>query len=215
MNEGRWILAVVLAWLLGSLPWGLWAGRVLKGIDERREGSGNLGATNVYRVLGPAPGIVVLLLDAAKGAAAVLAARALAGAGSADWAGLAALAASVLGHSFTPFAGFRGGKGVATAAGAWGVLAPWPLLLALGVWVVAFALTRIVSVGSLAAAAALPVAAGILRRGSASDPILWAAILTALLVFLRHRANLARLAGGREKALDLRGPREHAGKGGT
>jgi glycerol-3-phosphate acyltransferase PlsY len=171
-----------------------------------------LGATNVYRVLGPGPGIVVLLLDAGKGIAAVYVARALAGGGQHSWADLAGLLAAVLGHSFTPFAHFRGGKGVATAAGAWAVLAPWPLLVALGVWTALFALTRIVSLGSVVAAAALAVAVGVLHRGQTSNPIFWGAVLTAVLVLVRHRSNLIRLATGRERRLDLRGPRSPKGE---
>jgi glycerol-3-phosphate acyltransferase PlsY len=215
----RWLVTVLGAFVLGSLPWGLWFGRILKGIDVRDHGSGNLGATNVYRVLGPAPGITVLLLDAGKGVAAVFLARALlpmvpvaAGADGTtgpvpiDWPGLAALAAAVLGHSFTPFAGFRGGKGVATAAGAWGVVAPLPLAAALGAWIIVFAVRRIVSLASIVASIALPIATCLLRPRPWADPVAWLAIVTGALVVARHRANLARLASGRERPLDLKGP---------
>jgi glycerol-3-phosphate acyltransferase PlsY len=224
---------VIAAFLLGSLPWGLWIGRLVRGIDVRRHGSGNLGATNVYRLLGPRWGITVLLLDAAKGVAAVLLARAIAhavagpsaaqgaiaagaapgGAGAAagreTWAGFAALAGSILGHSFSPFAGFRGGKGVATAAGAWGALAPIPLACALGAWAVVFAATRIVSAGSVVAALVLPAAVACFRRGEAplvADPIFWLSVVTALLLIARHRSNIDRLLHGRERPLKLRGP---------
>lgn len=218
----RFVIGALAAFLIGSLPWGLWIGKLTRGVDVRRFGSGNLGATNVYRVLGPAWGITVLLLDAAKGAAAVLVVRLLAAGGlehggaaslGLAWAGLIGLAASVLGHSFSPFAGFRGGKGVATAAGAWGVLAPVPLALALLVWIPLFAATRIVSAASIAATLALvpavvlapgiglapPREASVLR-----DPVFWFAVLTALLLVTRHAANLRRLRQGREKPLDLR-----------
>ncbi len=212
-----WIVTVAAAFLLGSLPWGLWFGRGLKGIDVRAYGSGNLGATNVYRVLGPVAGIAVLLLDAAKGAGAVLVARVLLGgsqgSGPGEWAGLVALVAAVLGHSYTPFAGFRGGKGVATAAGAWAVLAPLPLALAFGLWALIFAATRIVSLASLAAALALPIATGLVRPRPVADPAFWAAVVTALLLLLRHRANIGRLLRGREGSLRLRGPSSPQGSG--
>ncbi len=215
----RWILVVGGAFLLGSLPWGLWLGRLLRGIDVRRHGSGNLGATNVYRVLGPAPGIAVLLLDAGKGVVAVLLSRhllpadaggpggaAAIGTHAGSWPGLVALSAAVLGHSFTPFAGFRGGKGVATAAGAWGVVAPGPLAAAVGIWILAFAARRIVSLASLLAVVALPIAACLLRPRPWADPVVWMSVATAALVVGRHRANLSRLASGSERRLAWSGP---------
>lgn len=203
----RWMLAFALAWILGSLPFGLWAGRLLRGIDVRHHGSGNLGATNVYRVLGPGPGIAVLLLDAAKGVAAVLAARAVLGEAAGAVVGPASLLAAVLGHSFSPFAGLRGGKGVATAAGAWGVLAPLPLAIALASWILVFAATRIVSAASVTASLVLPLAVGVSRGWRWQDPILWTAVLTGILILARHRSNLTRLRKGREKRLDLQGAR--------
>ena len=227
----RWIPVVLGAFLLGSLPWGLWLGRLLRGVDVRRHGSGNLGAANVYRVLGPRLGIAVLILDAGKGAAAVLLAHALlhpelspgagggagvggpAGAGfqPVDWPGLLALAAAVLGHSFTPFARFRGGKGAATAAGAWGVVAWQPLAIALGVWVVVFVLRRIVSLASVCAAVVLPIATWLLRPRPWADPVGWLSLVTGALVVVRHRSNLSRLAAGSERPLNLRGPGPEAG----
>lgn len=237
----RWILVVFGAFLLGSVPWGLWLGRMIRGVDVRRHGSGNLGATNVYRVLGPGLGIAVLLLDAGKGVAAVLLARALfpsalsadagldsvmgalgaAGggavglAGSApvavDWPGLVALAAVVAGHSFTPFARFRGGKGAATAGGAWGAVAPLPLAIALGTWVIIFAIRRIVSMATIVAAVALPIAACALRARPWADPVVWLSVVTGALVVIRHRSNLSRLFAGSERPLDLRGPARDTG----
>jgi glycerol-3-phosphate acyltransferase PlsY len=224
----RWILVVLGAFLLGALPWGLWLGRLFRGVDVRQHGSGNLGATNVYRVLGPGLGIAVLILDAGKGVAAVLLSRALfhsgpptgaegpAGAGFqlAAWPGLLALAAAVLGHSFTPFARFRGGKGAATAAGAWGVVAPLPFAITLGAWVVVFTSRRIVSLATVIAAAALPIATWWLRPRPWADPVAWLAVVTGALVIVRHRSNLSRLAAGRERPLDLRGPAREAGPAG-
>lgn len=216
-----WIEAVLGAFLLGSLPWGLWLGRLLRGIDVRQQGSGNLGATNVYRVLGPGPGIAVLLLDAGKGAAAVFLARALlhvepstagqaVGVPPVDWPGFVALAAAVFGHSFTPFARFRGGKGAATAAGAWGVVAPLPLATVLGVFALLFAVRRIVSLATVVATAAFPIAMCVFRPRPWADPLVWLSIVTSGLIVIRHRSNLARLAEGRERPLDLKGPTRKA-----
>jgi acyl phosphate:glycerol-3-phosphate acyltransferase len=216
----RWILVALGAFLLGSLPWGLWLGRLFRGVDLRQHGSGNLGAANSYRVLGPKLGIAVLLLDAGKGVAAVFLARAFlhagpaggaggpAGAGSqpVDWPGLLALAAAVLGHTFTPFARFRGGKGAATAAGAWGVVAPLPFAMVMVAWVSVFAFRRIVSLASVVAAAMLPIATCALRPRPWADPVAWLSLVTGVLVVVRHRSNLARLAAGTERPLDLKGP---------
>jgi glycerol-3-phosphate acyltransferase PlsY len=209
----RWVLAAAAAFALGSLPWGFWIGRWARGIDVREHGSGNLGATNVYRLLGPWWGIAVLLLDAAKGAAAVWAARSVVGIvgdPAASWAGLLGMAGAVAGHTLTPFAGFHGGKGVASAAGAWCLLAPWPLAVCLALFALVFALTRIVSAGSLAAAVALAPAVALLdprQTALLADPVFWSAVLTSALIVLRHRANLERLVRRQEKPLDLRGPR--------
>jgi acyl phosphate:glycerol-3-phosphate acyltransferase len=200
-----WLGGTLAAFLLGSLPWGLWLGRWTRGIDVRLMGSGNLGATNVYRVLGPRLGILVLLLDAGKGTCAVLLCRTWTG--SPVWGGLLGMAAAVLGHSFTPWAGFRGGKGVAAAAGAWSALAPLPLACTLGVWTLVFILARIVSLGSIIAAAALPVAVGLLVHragGPWTDPLFLFALLTCLLILARHRSNIRRLLQGKEKPLNLR-----------
>jgi acyl phosphate:glycerol-3-phosphate acyltransferase len=224
----RWFPAILGAFLLGSIPWGLWLGRLFRGVDVRQHGSGNLGATNVYRILGPGLGIAVLLLDAGKGVAAVLLARALlqadlpteAGGGGAastgaglppvDWPGLLALAAAVIGHSFTPFARLRGGKGAATAAGAWGVVAPLPLAVAMGAWIVVFVVRRIVSLASVIAAVVLPIATWLLRPRPWADPVAWLSVVTGALIVARHRSNLVRLAAGSERPLELRGPARHA-----
>ncbi len=206
-----WIAATAAAFLLGSIPWGLWMGRWARRIDVRQHGSGNLGATNVYRVLGPFWGITVLLLDAAKGTAAVWVARALLDPSFTAWAGLLGMAAAVLGHTFSPFADFRGGKGVATAAGAWGLLAPLALAASLALFAIVFAATRIVSAGSLVAALALGPAVALLERRSMAltvDPIFWFALLTSVLIVARHRSNLDRLRKRQEKPLDLRGGRD-------
>jgi glycerol-3-phosphate acyltransferase PlsY len=188
------VVASVLAaaFLLGAVPFSYVIAR-LRGIDLQRIGSGNIGATNLARAAGAALGLTGLLLDAAKGAAAVALARALADGGTLVPA-VAGLVA-VLGHNFTPFLRFRGGKGVATGAGAFALLAPAPLLLAVAAFVAAFALSRIVALGSILAALTLPVAIHLLEGNPA---LTGCAAALALLVLARHRANIARMLRGTE-----------------
>ncbi|HYJ33069.1 MAG TPA: glycerol-3-phosphate 1-O-acyltransferase PlsY [Candidatus Binatia bacterium] len=185
-------IPVILGFLLGSIPSGLWIARV-RGVDLRKVGSGNIGATNAIRGLGPRWGGLVFAIDTAKGAVA-----ALLGQGHVPTA-LAAGAAAILGHVFSPWARFKGGRGVATSLGVFLAILPVPALLALAIWIVLFALSRRVSVGSLGAAIAYPLL------------VLWlaphdeyrlarvvAGILVALLVVIRHIPNIRRLAAGNE-----------------
>ena len=207
---------LLLGYLLGSIPAGYLAGRWLKGIDIRQEGSGSTGATNVLRVLGKGPALVVFLVDVLKGTAAVLLAKAaleplgvpLDGGGTASWstdswvvaAGLAALA----GHIWPVWLGWRGGKAVATALGMLLGLA-WPVGLAcFGVFLTMLTVSRIVSLSSVVAAVALPL----LMLGWFGDqglglrwPYLALALLTSTLVIWRHRSNLTRLMAGTEPRL--------------
>jgi acyl phosphate:glycerol-3-phosphate acyltransferase len=197
------------AYALGSLPWSLWAARA-RNVDLRAVGSGNLGATNVYRALGPAWGIGVLVLDMAKGAAAVWLARrygATGGVAGPAWLPAAALVTAVLGHVFTVFAGFRGGKGVATGLGGFLALVPLAGFVAVGVWLALFAVTRIVSLASLAAFVALPVVTW-LTQGGRPDYVYVLALtaVVALLVWWRHRDNIRRILSGREHRLGERKP---------
>ena len=187
---------VVVAYLLGSISFAVLIVRLTTGTDIRAEGSGNAGATNVLRSYGRKLAILVALLDVGKGAAAVLLMRLV----TADplWGAAAGLAA-VLGHVFPVFYGFRGGKGVATAVGAFLVLAPLALLTCLAVFVLVVALTRYVSLGSVISMVLLPPVAGLLFH--ASRPVVVAASLTALVVVLKHLGNLKRLATGRERKL--------------
>jgi glycerol-3-phosphate acyltransferase PlsY len=178
----------------GSVPFGVIVARS-KGVDILREGSGNPGATNVGRVLGKRFGYAVFALDALKGALPVLGARLLAGDALAEWAPAAALAGAVLGHVFSPFLGFRGGKGVATGAGAFAVLLPVPAAVALATWLVALAAGRFVSVASMLAACSLPVSA--LLTGAGPGFVILCAVVAAFVVFL-HRGNIARLRAGTE-----------------
>ncbi len=182
------------AYLLGGVPFGLWIGRA-GGSDPRRHGSGNIGATNVARVSGWSAGALTLLLDAGKGAAAVWAAGRLS---DEPAAASGAAVASVLGHVYPLFLGMRGGKGVATAAGAFAVLSPWATLASGLVFGVLTAAGRYVSLGSIGAALALPLLGVWLSPGGLRVE---AAALCALLIVLRHRDNLRRLRAGTENRL--------------
>jgi glycerol-3-phosphate acyltransferase PlsY len=187
---------VVVGYVLGSISFAVLLVRVTTGRDIRAEGSGNAGATNVLRAHGKKLALAVALLDVAKGAAAVLLVRLV----TADprWAAAAGFAA-ILGHVFPVFYGFRGGKGVATAVGAFLALAPLALLVSLAIFVVIVAATRYVSLGSVVSMALLPPVAGLLFR--APRAVVTAAGATALLVLVKHLANLKRLARGEERRL--------------
>lgn len=186
------LLLSLAAYLLGSVPTGLWVVRAVRGVDVRKLGSGNIGTTNVYRVAGPWVGAVVLLLDAAKGALPVLACRAL-GVG-AGWTVAAGLS-SVAGHNWSVFLGFRGGKGVATSLGALAALSPAAAGVAAGVWVLVVVVSRYASVGSLLAMLSVPVT--MLAGGEPGTHVAFGAALAALSLW-RHRSNLRRLREGTE-----------------
>lgn len=190
------LLAAAIGFALGAIPFSLLMGKAFAGVDIRTTGSGNVGATNVARSAGWGAGILALLLDAAKGATAVILARALFVETPA--ADLVAGGMAVLGHLYSPFLRFRGGKGVATGAGAFLVLAPFAVGGAAMVFLLAVALTRYVSLASVLAAATLPVAAYFL--GLRGGTVLLAMVVAGL-VIARHRGNLARLAAGNERRL--------------
>lgn len=186
---------VGVAYLLGSISFAVLVVRIRTGRDIRQEGSGNAGATNVLRAHGKTLGILVALFDIAKGTAAVLLTKLV----TADprAAGAAGLAV-ILGHVFPIFYGFRGGKGVATAVGAFAVLTPWAALVCVGVFVAVVAVSRYVSLGSVVAMTLLPLASGLFH---APLPIVAAAAAAAVLVVMKHFENLKRLASGEERKL--------------
>jgi glycerol-3-phosphate acyltransferase PlsY len=194
------LFLIGLAFLLGSLPFGFWLGR-LKGVDVRKQGSGNIGATNVGRILGREWGYLVFALDFGKGWLGVWLARKIGGPGDV-WIVAAGLFA-VLGHVFTPWVGFRGGKGVATSAGVLLALTPIVAMAVAAVWGMTFLITRIVSVASLLAATAFPIFVLCLDPGRPA--LQWAAWVMALLVWMRHRDNLMRLMQGKENGFKKRG----------
>ncbi len=196
-----WIPAA--AYLLGSIPFGLLLAKVFGAGDVRKAGSGNVGATNVARVAGPLAGISTLVLDGAKGAAAVWLAARFANE-SAAWMTVAGLAA-LIGHCFPVWLRFRGGKGVATAAGMFLVLCPLAGLGAIGVFILVVMLWRYVSLGSIAAAAAMPMLIYFLWAPHHAPPMIvtFGAFAAAMLVVYKHDANIQRLVEGREPRLSF------------
>jgi glycerol-3-phosphate acyltransferase PlsY len=191
---------VACAYLLGSVPTGLTVGRIVAGVDVRTIGSHRTGATNVQRALGTRAGAAVLLLDFGKGLLAVAAVRAITGN---DYVAAVAGVAAVIGHVWPVFAGFRGGRGVATAAGVLGFFAPWALLITLGLMIVTVAVTRYVSLGSMVAAATASVVVALLwgHLSPDADAGLLAAFLAGSLILARHADNLHRLLHGNESKL--------------
>lgn len=182
--------AVAIGFLLGSIPFSYLLAKSVGGLDIRAVGSGNVGATNVARSAGWRLGVMALLLDAAKGAAAALAGRAFAAGSDAVPTAVLAGGAAILGHVFTPWLGFRGGKGVATGAGVFAVLQPMALGIALAAFAGAVAVSRMVSLGSVAAAILLPVASLGLR---APRPVIVLAFGAGALILFTHRTNIARM----------------------
>jgi glycerol-3-phosphate acyltransferase PlsY len=188
----------VAAYLLGSIPFGLLLTRLFGGLDVRKSGSGNIGATNVARVAGPLAGILTLLCDVGKGAAAVWLAGRVSNE-SATWMMIAALAA-LLGHCFPIWLKFRGGKGVATAAGAFFVLCPPALLGSVIVFLLVVFFWRYVSLASISAAAAMPLLIYILWAPHHAPPpvVTFGALAAAAMTIYKHDGNIQRLVQGEE-----------------
>lgn len=185
------ILLLAGAYLLGSVPTGLLLGKAY-GIDVRKEGSGNIGATNLYRTVGRNVGVMTLVGDCLKGLLPVLVMKfSSLPADYAAWVGLAAF----LGHVFSVFLKFRGGKGVATALGVFLALSPLAVAIALGVFVVLMLVWRYVSLGSIAAAAVMPIAVWALDGGRVMSIV---TMLIAVIVIIRHLENIRRLVAGTE-----------------
>jgi len=205
-------LAIVCfaAYLLGSIPFGLLLAKIFGHTDVRKAGSGNIGATNVMRVAGPAAGILTLLFDAGKGWFAVwLASRIMHG--TSDMM-IAAGFLALVGHCFPVWLRFRGGKGVATAAGIFLALCPEALLAVLILFALVVWYSRYVSLGSLAAAAAIPLFVYLLWAPHFAPPIIvtLGSIAIALLVIYQHRANISRLIRGEEPQFSVSKKRDAA-----
>ena len=187
-------LTTLIAYLLGSIPFGYLIVRWQRGIDVRSTGSGSIGATNVMRNLGVLGFIATFLLDGGKGILAVLLASRMTGD---DPAGVAAAAvAAVLGHCFPFWLRFRGGKGVATGVGVFIAIAPWQVVLVLVIFAVVVAIWRYISLGSVVGTAAFPVLVELMKHPP--RPVVWGAAGTALIIIGRHHANIARLLKGTE-----------------
>lgn len=190
---------IPLAYVVGATPFGYLAGK-MRGIDIRRHGSGNIGATNVLRVLGKPVGIAVLVLDLLKGLLPVLLAQS---ASSSSAIHIATALAAILGHNYTFWLGFKGGKGIATTAGAILPLMPWALLAAVVVWTIALLASHYVSVASIAAAVAVPstlVVQGLVT-GRWDPAVLGFALIVATLAIWKHRSNIQRLRRGEENRI--------------
>lgn len=206
------VACVGLGYVCGSLPFGLWLGRLFRGVDVRTLGSHNLGATNVFRSLGRGLGIATLLLDMAKGAVpvAIVPRLGLAAAfpGGPEAAALAVGLAAIAGHVWTFFAGFRGGKGVATMAGVLLALSPWAFLVFGLVFLATVATSRYISLGSILGAIAFVIALVWLAPRGVHSLTFGFGVAAALLVILRHRENIGRLLRGEERRFEWsRSPR--------
>lgn len=196
---------LAVGYLVGGIPWALIVGRTFYGVDPRDHGSGNLGATNVFRVLGFRAGLAVFALDIAKGAAAVALAMLVCPpeiTGNArDWVLVSVAMAAILGHSFSPYIRFRGGKGVATGAGTIAVMMPlaWPILFVS--FIVVVAAWRMVSLGSIVIAIEFPILTWVLYGDRPALVVF--SLVAATLVVARHWANIGRIARGEESKISL------------
>ncbi|HEY2844784.1 MAG TPA: glycerol-3-phosphate 1-O-acyltransferase PlsY [Bryobacteraceae bacterium] len=190
------LLSILIAYLLGAIPFGYLLTRFTTGKDVRTEGSGNIGATNVLRAAGRGAGLATLVLDMAKGFAAVWIAGMLTD-NSPGWMADAALAV-MLGHAFPIFLGFKGGKAVATFVGAFLCLTPIPALAAMLLFVIAVTITGFISAGSILAAATFPL--GLWLIAHPTPNVLLAALIAAAIVVYRHKENMRRMRTGQEPA---------------
>ena len=197
------LIWIVAAYVVGATPTSYLVGRLVRGIDLRDHGSKNLGATNVYRILGWKYAIPVALFDIAKGAVPVLFFAAWAGAAEHPWLPVALGGAAVLGHMFSPYVSFKGGKGVATAAGMFLALAPVAVVLAIPVWAICLWLTGYVSLSSIIAVLSVPLWVSVLQPDSRYA--FWASVALVAVIIFAHRRNIGRLLAGTENRFRTRG----------
>ena len=197
------LLAAILGYFLGAIPFGLLIGRWTRGIDLRAYGSHRTGATNALRTLGAPAAAGVFVLDVAKGVAAVLVARLLfAGDPVVEWAAALAGLAAIVGHNWSVFIGFTGGRGVATSAGALGAMTPWTLVFLLPIVFAVMWRTRYVSLGSIVGAVGAPIITAFLAGvGWASVQAIAYALASGLLVTVAHADNIGRLRAGTERRI--------------
>jgi acyl phosphate:glycerol-3-phosphate acyltransferase len=195
-------LLVLAAYLIGAFPTSFVAARLVRGIDLREHGSGNLGATNAFRILGWRAATPIFIIDIAKGFVPAFYFPRVDGREAAFWA-LVYGAAAIIGHVFSIYVRFKGGKGVATGAGVFLALSPVAVLVGLGIWTLLVALTGYVSLASIAAAAALPVLVAV--TGAAREVLLLSVLLSVFVIYA-HRANIRRLLRGEEHRFGRRAP---------
>ncbi len=188
-------ILLILSYFLGAIPFGLVIGKAWRGIDIRDHGSGNIGATNVYRTLGPGPGITVFLADVLKGLVPVLMAKQFAP--ESAWLAVGCGVMAIVGHTLSVFLKFKGGKGVATSLGVGIGLVPVLAAIAFGIWIVLFAATRYVSVASMLACASVPIMMWQTREPTPTAYKIFG-VFIAVYVFIKHRSNIVRLMQGKE-----------------
>ena len=207
------LLAAILGYLLGAVPFGLIIGRLTRGIDIRQYGSHRTGATNALRTLGTRAAAAVFVLDVAKGVAAVLVARLLFSADPlVEWTAATAGFAAIVGHDWSVFIGFTGGRGVATSAGALGAMSVWAILILAPMVVLVIWRTRYVSLGSISGALGAPVITAVLAAaGAATVASIAYALASGLLVTAAHADNIGRLRAGTERKV---GQKEQVSSGG-
>jgi glycerol-3-phosphate acyltransferase PlsY len=198
-------VAALVAYLLGSIPTGFLVAKA-RGVDIRTVGSGNIGATNAFRVLGKGLGIFVLLMDALKGWVAVIIGagivdQVLPGGPPLEYLRITAGVTAILGHNFTCWLHFKGGKGIATSAGVLIALVPWALLIILSLFIILFLVTRYVSVGSIAASFSLPFATWFTTNDVGLTVVTGA---MGALAIIKHRKNIQRLLNGTENRIEFR-----------
>ncbi|MGI8907131.1 MAG: glycerol-3-phosphate 1-O-acyltransferase PlsY [Candidatus Sumerlaeaceae bacterium] len=192
------LLAMVIAYFIGSIPTGLWIGRQVLGLDIREHGSGNMGATNAFRVLGKKWGATVLFLDVLKGLGPVVVLPLLLGIKSDSLIELLIGGSAIAGHVFSCFVNFRGGKGVATALGVFLAVAMWQMLTVLAIGIAIIVITGYVSAAAVTGALVLPV---LLYFSNKSALVLLVSCIVSVMVIVRHKSNIQRLFIGRENRL--------------
>lgn len=197
-------LCFLVSYLIGSFPFGLWVGLLWKQVDIRTLGSQNIGATNVLRVLGPGPGLTVFALDTAKGAAGIVLAHLFLPHNAPFYQFMLIGFLAIAGHTFSPFLRFKGGKGVATSLGVLLALSLPVGLIGLGIWIALVAITRYVSLASIVAACTLPVTSLLCTGLSERRWMFGLAVMLAVLVTVKHRANIQRLLHGAESKIGQR-----------
>lgn len=200
------VILLVGAYLLGSIPTAVWVGRAFYNIDVREHGSKNAGATNTMRVLGRKPGIIVLIIDMLKGFVAVslvnFDSHMVMGTPASFHFEILLGAAAIIGHIAPVFAGFRGGKGVATMFGVILFIFPWPTLVAILIWLISLVITRYVSISSMVAGLSIPLSVYFFYGFLSTVLVLFSLLIPILLIYT-HRKNIARLRKGEEGKADF------------